>query len=287
MTETLNLNSIARDLRANIVSLSHERRIPHLASALSCADILAAGYWGGSLDITPENIGSPTRDRLILSKGHAATALYAALMAKGILSEETFWRTGTFQADLAEQPAPFCAPGVEWATGSLGHGLAAGIGVALASRIQENPVRIMVVLSDGECNEGSTWEAALFAPAHKLTQLMAVVDSNKWQATGRTADIVALHPIREKFEAFGWNAVEIDGHDLGQLTSSMQSFNRDDERPTAIIANTVKGKGVSFMEDDNNWHYRTPTAEEVQRTYQELGLATEENRTTRLHGVVA
>ena len=275
MPETPDLNRITREIRGNLVSLSHKRRIPHLASALSCVDILTAAYWGGSLDITPENIESPTRDRLILSKGHAATALYAALMARGILSEETFWQTGESQADLAEQPAPFCAPGVEWATGSLGHGLAAGIGIALASRIQKNPVRVMVVLSDGECNEGSTWEAALFAPAHKLTHLMAIVDSNRWQATGRTADILSLHPIEEKFAAFGWNAVEIDGHDLSQLTSRMQGFDRDDERPTAIIANTVKGKGVSFMEDDNNWHYRTPTAEEVEQAHRDLSLATD------------
>lgn len=277
MPEALNLNRIAREIRGNVVSLSHKRRIPHLASALSCVDILTAAYWGGSLDITAENIESPTRDRLILSKGHAATALYATLVARGLLPEELLWQTGAFQAALAEQPAPFCAPGVEWATGSLGHGLAAGIGIAVASRIQGNPVRVMVVLSDGECNEGSTWEAALFAPACRLTHLMAVVDSNGWQATGRTADILAVHPIREKFEAFGWNAVEIDGHDLEELTRSLQGFHRGDGKPTAVIANTVKGKGVSFMEDDNNWHYRTPTAEEVERAHRELGLTTSEN----------
>jgi transketolase len=260
----------ATAIRKRIIGLSHKGRIPHLASALSCTDILATAYWGGSLEITPENVGTKDRDRFILSKGHAATALYATLAQKSILPEDTFWATGEFEAKLAEQPSPNCAPGVEWATGSLGHGLAAGIGMVLASRIQKNPFRVMVLVSDGECNEGSTWEAALFAPAHKLTNLMVIIDSNKWQATGRTAEILALHPIREKFESFGWHAVEVDGHDYKQLSQAMQGFEREDGKPTAIIANTVKGKGVSFMEDDNNWHYRTPTEKEVELANREL-----------------
>jgi len=259
-------------MRGRIIQLSNKGRIPHLASALSCTDILAAAYWGGALEITPDNAALPSRDRFILSKGHAATALYAALAEKGILEEAAYWQTGEYGAALAEQPAPDCAAGVEWATGSLGHGLAAGIGMALASRIQGNPFRVMVLVSDGECNEGSTWEAALFAPAHRLTNLAVVIDSNKWQATGRTADILALHPIREKFEAFGWHAVELDGHDLPALLDAMGEYDRADGKPTAIIANTVKGRGVSFMEDDNNWHYRTPTPDEVELALQELGL---------------
>jgi transketolase len=268
-----NLNWHAANIRGRIVGLSHKGRIPHLASALSCVDVLVAAYWGGSLKITKDNVEKSSRDRFILSKGHAATAVYATLVENGILEEDTFWETGGLDAALAEQPAPGCTPGMEWATGSLGHGLSAGIGMALASRIQQNPFRVMVLVSDGECNEGSTWEAAMFAPAHKLTNLMVVVDSNKWQATGRSADILALHPIREKFEAFGWYAVELDGHDLPALVDAMQGFDRGDGRPTAIIANTVKGKGVSFMEDDNNWHYRTPTEDEVEQAQQELGLS--------------
>jgi len=273
MINTETLAQHAANIRGRIIGLSHKGRIPHLASALSSVDILVAAYWGGSLQITKENIRKNSRDRCILSKGHAATALYATLAEKGILDEKVYWETGEYQAALAEQPAPDCAPGVEWATGSLGHGLAAGIGMALASRIQKNPFRILVLVGDGECNEGSTWEAVMFAPAHKLTNLIVVVDSNKWQATGRTADILDLHSLRDKFEAFGWNAVELNGHDIPALVDAMKGFNREDGRPTAIIANTTKGKGVSFMEDDNNWHYRTPTDEEVELAKKELGLA--------------
>ena len=273
MADLETLKQHAANIRGNIVGLSQKQRIPHLASALSCVDVLVSAYWGGSLDINPSNARLASRDRFILSKGHAATALYATLLEKGIIDGETFWQTGDNQAALAEQPAPGCARGVEWATGSLGHGLSAGIGMALASRIQGNPFRVIVLVSDGECNEGSTWEAAMFAPAQKLTNLIAVVDSNKWQATGRTAEILALHPIREKFEAFGWNAIELDGHDFPSLLDAMKGFDREDGRPTAIIANTVKGKGISFMEDDNNWHYRTPTEDEVGKARKELGLA--------------
>ena len=145
--------------------------------------------------------------------------------------------------------------------------------MCLASKIQDNPFKVMVLMGDGECNEGSVWEAAMFAPAHKLTNLITIVDCNRWQATGRTNNILSLDPIKEKFQAFGWNALELDGHDIEGLIYEMQNgYYRDDGKPTAIIANCIKGKGISFMEDDNNWHYRTPNEEEVAKAYEELGL---------------
>jgi transketolase len=173
---------------------------------------------------------------------------------------------------LQEHPGPDCAPGIEAATGSLGHGLSIGIGMALSGRIQKRDYRVFALLSDGECNEGSVWEAAMFAAKQGLDQICVIVDYNKWQATGRSNDVLSLSPLREKWEAFGWDAHEIDGHDINALLTQMGSVPNGSGKPIAIIANTVKGKGVSFMEDDNNWHYRIPTSEEVEAAHTELGL---------------
>jgi transketolase len=263
--------AIARRLRGTVVDLSHKAGTPHLASSLSCVDILVAAYWG-VLVIDPENPLSETRDRFILSKGHAVSALYAALAARGFFAQrelDTFAEPGS---KLPEQPAPHCMPGVELATGSLGHGLPVGLGMALASRIQKKPYRVFVTISDGECNEGSVWEAAMFAPAVKLNNLAVIVDYNKWQATGRSNETMSLAPLRQKWEAFGWDAYECDGHDIAALIDLMKKCPTKNDRPLAIIANTIKGKGVSFMQDDNNWHYRSPNADEVQKAKQELGL---------------
>jgi transketolase len=164
--------------------------------------------------------------------------------------------------------------GVEWATGSLGHGLGATIGILLAARLQNNPVKAVVLLSDGECNEGSVWEAAMFAPTRGLDNLVVVIDFNKWQATGRSREIMALDPLAAKWAAFGWHSEEVDGHDIQALQSAMRNaFARRDGRPSAIVAHTIKGKGISFMEDDNNWHYLTPNDEQLARALDELGLA--------------
>jgi transketolase len=266
------MEQVSRTLRGAVVDLSFTAKTPHLASSLSCIDILVAAYWGG-LDLSPETVNDPGRDRLILSKGHAAAALYVALAHRGYFPLEwldTFAEAGS---RLPEQPSPQCAPGVEAATGSLGHGLSLCLGMALAYRLQGHRSRFVAVLSDGECNEGSVWEAALFAPAHRLDNVAAIVDYNKWQATGRSNEVMALEPLRDKWEAFGWRALEIDGHDLEALTSLLRSFPDGSGRPLAIIAHTVKGKGVSFMEDDNNWHYRIPTAEERLVARAELGLS--------------
>jgi transketolase len=164
-------------------------------------------------------------------------------------------------------------PGVEAATGSLGHGLPIGIGMAVAGRIRREDYRVFVLMSDGECNEGSVWEAAMFAPAQRLENLAVIVDFNKWQATGRSEEVMALQPLRAKWEAFGWSASEVDGHDVASLVQALRRVPDGSGKPVAIIANTVKGKGVSFMEDDNNWHYRIPTADEVTAAARELGLA--------------
>ncbi|NNN20350.1 MAG: transketolase [Acidimicrobiaceae bacterium] len=265
------LESIARKLRGSVVDLSFEAETPHLASSLSCIDILTAAYWGG-LNLDPELADSLDRDRLILSKGHAAAALYSALAYRGYFPVsllDTFAKAGSC---LPEQPSPHCAPGVEAATGSLGHGLSMIIGMALACRLQGYHSRFVAILSDGECNEGSVWEAAMFAPIHRLENVMVVVDYNKWQATGRSNEVMALEPLRDKWESFGWSAFEVDGHDLDALTNHFQNLPNGSGRPVALIAHTVKGKGISFMEDDNNWHYRIPTSQERDLAHSELGL---------------
>ena len=265
------LQKIASKLRYKLIQMSHRAGTPHLGSALSCIDILVAAYWT-TLKIDPQNSCEPARERFILSKGHAATALYATLAERGFFSKDLLESFGQHGAPLAEQPAPNCAAGVELATGSLGHGLPVGVGMALASRIQKQDYRVFVCMSDGECNEGTVWEAAMFAPAQKLENLCVIVDYNKWQATGRSNETMALASLRDKWAAFGWNATEVDGHDIGALSRLLKNVPDGSGKPVAIIAHTVKGKGVSFMEDDNNWHYRIPKAEEVEAARKELGV---------------
>jgi transketolase len=265
------MKALARRIRGRLVQMSHAAETPHLGSSLSCVDILVAAYWG-VLRIDPTNPRDPGRDRFVLSKGHAATALYATLALRGFFPEALL---DTFNQDggaLPEHPSLQCVPGVEAATGSLGHGLSLALGMALAERIQGRHPRFFVLLSDGECEEGSVWEAALFAPIHAVDNLVAVVDYNKWQATGRSEETMALRPLRAKWEAFGWSATEVDGHDVEALVQVLRGVSDGSGRPIAVVAHTVKGKGVSFMEDDNNWHYRIPTAGEVRAAHEELGL---------------
>lgn len=266
------LERFAAELRGEVVALSHRAKTPHLGSSLSCIDLLAVLY-REFLRIDPGRPDDPARDRLILGKGHAAPALYATLCARGFFPKSLLDDFAKPGAALAEQPAPGCAPGVEWATGSLGHGLSVGLGMALAGRMLNLSFRTVVLLGDGECNEGSIWEAALLAAAQKTVSLTAIVDYNKWQATGRSDDILALSPLREKWNAFGWESVEIDGHDFQEIRAALAlAAVAGRSRPLAIIAHTVKGRGVSFMQDDNNWHYRIPDDGELAAARRELGL---------------
>jgi transketolase len=266
------LETISRRVRGRLLRMSHEARAPHLGSALSCVDILIAAYWG-ALRIRPEVPDDDDRDRFILSKGHASSALYAVLAERGFFPLEWLDGYGRPGGRLPEHMAPGCVPGIEAATGSLGHGLSMGVGMALAGRIKNRSYRVCVVLSDGECNEGSVWEAAMFAAVQKPCRIVAIVDYNRWQATGRSDEVMALQPLAAKWESFGWRTVSVDGHDIRSLVDAMnRAFTTWADGPAAIVASTVKGKGVSFMEDDNNWHYRIPTAEEIQAAQSELGL---------------
>jgi transketolase len=260
---------LAARFRARVVAMSHAAGAAHLASALSCMDIVALLYHS-VLRVDPLRPDWPDRDRFILSKGHAAAALYVALAYKGFIDEAALGTYGRAGSLLEEHPSPRL-PGVEAATGSLGHGLPQGCGMALAARILQKDSRTFVLMSDGECNEGSVWEACMFAAARRLGNLCAFVDFNKWQATGRSREVLALEPLVDKFESFGWDVREIDGHDHGQILGAVRHVSIRHGKPTMVVAHTTKGRGVSFMEDDNNWHYRIPSAQEVKLAGAELG----------------
>lgn len=263
------LQALAQKLRGDVIELSHRRKAPHLGSCLSCLDILVAAYWT-AMDPDPRRVD---RDRFVLSKGHAVLALYCILNARGLIDDallETFNTRGTL---LPEHPPAKGVPGIEAAAGSLGHGLPIAVGLALGARLRGWKNRTIAVMSDGECNEGSVWEAALMAAARKLDGLTAVIDYNKWQATGRSDEVLGLAPLAAKWRAFGWRVSEVDGHDMRALVDAFAEVRDVTGAPTMIVAHTIKGKGASFMEDDNNWHYRIPTAEEVATARHELGLS--------------
>jgi len=252
MPKSADLKYIMRLIRGELVKISNKARTPHLGSSLSCVDILVAAYWG-ALKINPEDPIDPNRDRLIFSKGHAATALYLSLNMRGFISDEvldTYAKPGSI---LPEHPVYKSVPGIEATSGSLGHGLPLGLGIALAAKIQKSDYRVYVIMSDGECNEGSIWEAAMLAPAHNLDNLVAIVDFNRWQATGRSEDVTSLSSLRSKFKAFGWSSCDVDGHNINDLVNVLKNVPNASGKPVAVIAHTIKGKGISFMEDDNNW----------------------------------
>jgi transketolase len=248
--------------------MSHYGDAPHLGSSLSCVELLVASIFH-HLDYDPIVLTNADRDRFILSKGHAATTLYAALALKNIIPEsllDTFNQDGS---KLPEHPSLHSVPGVDAATGSLGHGLSIGAGMALGNKIKGSDHKVVVLLSDGECNEGSVWEAAMFAPSKNLNNLIALVDFNKWQATGRSEEVLHLSPLLQKWESFGWEGMEIDGNNIEEVLLAFEK-SKISTKPFVIIGHTVKGKGISFMEDNNNWHYRIPSKEELEKAKEEL-----------------
>jgi transketolase len=267
---TKQLEATAITLRKRLVTTSARAKIPHLGSCLSCVELLVQLYWQ-ELRIDPFNPEDPDRDRFLLSKGHGAPILFQVLAERGFYPLERLEDFGKPGSVFHEHPPkPGYIPGIEAATGSLGHGLPMALGMALAARIKKRATRCYALLSDGECNEGSIWEAAMLAAAQKVHTLTAIVDFNKWQATGRSQEVMALDPLPDKWEAFGWHAQEIDGHDFSAIAMAMEAARAEVGRPSVIVAHTVKGKGISFMEDDNNWHYRTPNAKELANALAEL-----------------
>jgi transketolase len=266
MSSDLELAGLARRLRIQIVRMTHRAKSSHVGGGLSMAEILAVLY-GDVLRVRPHEPDWPGRDRFVLSKGHACAGLYAVLAERGFLpieDLETFYQDGS---RLSGHVTHANVPGIECSTGSLGHGLSIACGMAFAGRTAG--FRVFAVLSDGECNEGSTWEAALFAGHHRLSNLVVIVDYNRIQSLGATDDVLRLDPFADKWSSFGWRACEVDGHDVAALKRELTRA--PDDRPTCLIAHTVKGKGVSFMENQLLWHYRTPQGEELERALAELG----------------
>jgi transketolase len=266
------LQSIAAQLRAKIIETSARASLPHLGSCLSCLDLLVALYFY-QLRIDPNQPNHQLRDRFVLSKGHGVPALFQVLAMRGFYPESDLLDYGKDGGVFGEHPpTPSHLPGIEAATGSLGHGMPMALGMALAARINQMNYSVYSILGDGECNEGSIWECAMLAASQKVSNFCVLIDFNKWQATDRSTDVLALSPFIDKWLAFGWDAIEIDGHNYSQILNAFSCFPAPSGKPLAIIANTIKGKGVSFMEDDNNWHYRIPTEKEVYLAKQELGV---------------
>ena len=270
MPEVAKLQEIARTLRAQAVRMVQRSRASHLGSCLSMADILACLYWQ-TLRIDPLRPDWKDRDRFILSKGHGAAILYATLAERGFfpLKElETYCEEGSRLTGHATSGVS----GVEFSSGSLGHGLPVGCGIALAAKREGLPFRTYVLASDGELDEGSNWEAILFAPQHQLDNLVLIIDYNKIQSFGRVQEILDLNPLADKFRAFRWEVREIDGHNMEQLVATFSSLPFQTGKPSVVIAHTVKGKGISFMEDTLAWHYKCPTAEQMEMALRELGV---------------
>jgi transketolase len=248
---------LAKCIRQNCVKMHGAANSSHIGSALSIADVIAVLY-SSVLRYDASRPDWPDRDRFILSKGHGCTALYGALSQCGFFPPElldTYYQNGT---SLPGHATHKYVPGIEVSTGSLGHGLPLSTGMALVGKRDGRPYRVFCALSEGDCDEGSTWEAALFAAHHHLDNLTAIVDYNKIQSFGRVKDVLDLDPLADKWKAFGWATREIDGHDLAQITQALRQAPYESGRPTCIVAHTVKGKGIAFMEDKLEWHYRAP-----------------------------
>lgn len=264
--------ALARRIRLHAVRMTSAGGSSHVGSVLSMADLMAVLY-GAVLQLRPAEPRWSGRDRFILSKGHAGAGVYAALAECG------FFPTDRLSAHC-QDGSPFSGhvshkdvPGVELSTGSLGHGLAVACGMAYAGRIDGASHRVFVLMSDGECDEGSVWEAALFAAHHGLDRLTVVIDYNKIQSLAPVADTIALEPFADKWRSFGWSVREIDGHDHAELHEALTALPFWPGRPSCVIAHTTKGKGVSFMEHSVLWHYRTARGDELQRALDELEAA--------------
>jgi transketolase len=254
---------LARVMRRTVLQQSRRANVGHIGSCLSVVEILATLYGGVIRSSAPDD---PQRDRFVMSKGHAALALYAALAASGRLDPALLDAFCTDGSPLATHPE-LAVPGVDFSTGSLGHGLSLGVGAALAARIQRSERRVYVLMSDAELNEGSTWEAAMFAAHHGLANLIAVVDLNGQQALGATSDILDPGTPIDRWRAFGWDAVEVDGHECGALRAAMT---RETSGPNMVLAKTTFGKGVSYMEGRLAWHYMPMSDDEFARAISEV-----------------
>jgi transketolase len=263
------LEKMAKQLRRHVITMTATAGSGHPGGSLSAADIVTALYFK-VMRHDPKNIRWPDRDRFVLSKGHVAPILYAALAECGYFPVQELSTLRKLGSRLQGHTDRALTPGVEMSAGSLGQGLSFGIGVALAARLDKQDYHIYVLLGDGECEEGQVWEAAMSAPHFKLDNLTAIVDFNGIQLDGKCCDIMSLDSLADKWRAFNWHVIEIDGHDMKQVLQALEEAKKTTLRPTVIIAHTVKGKGVSFMENNVSFHGKAPNAQETEIALKEL-----------------
>ncbi|ASG30806.1 transketolase [Fusobacterium animalis] len=263
------LKEKAKEIRRSIVSMITEAKSGHPGGSLSATDILTALYFS-EMNIDPANPKMEGRDRFVLSKGHAAPAIYATLAEKGYFSKDELMTLRKFGSRLQGHPDMKKLPGIEISTGSLGQGLSVANGMALNAKMFNENYRTYVILGDGEVQEGQIWEAAMTAAHYKLNNLCAFLDNNNLQIDGNVSEIMGVEPLDKKWEAFGWNVIKIDGHDFEQILSALDKARECKDKPTMVIAKTIKGKGVSFMENVCGFHGVAPTLEELERALAEL-----------------
>lgn len=267
--DILNLKIISNNVRKSIVEEVYSAQSGHPGGALSCADILTVLYFN-QMNIDPEKKDDLNRDRLVLSKGHASAALYAVLAERGYFSKDELKGFRKLGSMLQGHPDMKHIPGVDMTAGSLGQGLSVANGMAISSKLDERGFRVYCIVGDGEIEEGQIWEAAMASAHYKLDNLCLVVDNNNLQIDGKVSDVMSVYPLKEKFEVFGFEVLEVDGNDIDELITVFDKAKTVKGKPTAIIAKTIKGKGVSFMEDKADWHGKAPNDEEYKTAIEDL-----------------
>ncbi len=267
--EIQQLKEHAKNVRKNILKMIANANSGHTGGSLGAADLLTVLYFE-IMDINKDNVKGIDRDRFVLSKGHTSPLLYAVLAEKGLLDESELMTFRKIDSNLQGHPNMNYVDGVDMSTGSLGQGLAAANGMAIANKLAGNEHRVYALLGDGECEEGEIWEAAMAAAHYKSDNLCAIVDVNGLQIDGFTKDVIGPEPLDEKFKAFGWHVINIDGHNLEEIRNALEEAKTIKGQPTAIVAKTVKGKGVSFMENEAGWHGKAPNAEQLEKALAEL-----------------
>lgn len=275
-----NLKALAYELRGNVIDMIVEGKAGHIGGDMSVMEILTEIYFD-QMNISPENMDDPDRDKFIMSKGHSVEAYYAVLAKKGFFDiKDVIAEFSKFGSQFIGHPNNKL-PGIEMNSGSLGHGLPVSVGMALAGKMDEKDYRVYTVMGDGELAEGTVWEGAMAASHYKLDNLCAVVDRNRLQISGNTEDVMAHDDLHERFRSFGWNVIDVaDGNDIDQLKTAFDSAKETKGKPTVLIANTVKGKGSSVMENKANWHHKVPNAEELEQIRKDLAAGKE----AALHG---
>ena len=273
MEEVMDIKSLektAAEIRCGIIKATHNAGSGHPGGSLSTADIVTALYFD-EMNVDPKDPKMKGRDKFILSKGHAGPVQYSALAVKGYYPMEDFMTLRKLGSKFQGHPDMHKVPGIEMSTGSLGQGISAAGGMALANKLDNDPGRIYVLLGDGEIQEGIVWEALMSAAHYKLDNMVAILDHNGLQIDGKNEDVMTVAPVVEKFQAFGWNVIQIDGHDFEQILDAFKQARACKGKPTMIVAETIKGKGVSFMENNAGWHGKAPDEEQTKQALAELG----------------